>query len=154
MARMAVSKSSVATARVASTLAPSIGFRQGLFLRQLVKRRIRCTSVFAFVLLLLDADDVGRALIAGEQVLAILGVEEFPQRLDATDYEEKIVLPFKREHCINQIVSRALLTELDFQTVGEEREKRVETRTSLAFHTTIFFTHFLRKRSQPSSQTI
>ena len=39
--------------------------------------------VSATVLLLLDAQDVSRAAITGEQVLAILGVEEAAERFDA-----------------------------------------------------------------------
>jgi hypothetical protein len=38
----------------------------------------------ARVLLLLDSDDVSRALVAGEEILSVLGIEEFSQRLDAT----------------------------------------------------------------------
>ena len=60
-------------------------------------------------------------LIAGEQILAVLGVEEFSQRLDAADDEEKIVLAFEGKHRIDEIVPRALIAELDFETVGEER---------------------------------
>ena len=59
-------------------------------------------------------------LIAREQTFAVLGVEEFSQRLDAADDEEKIVLAFEREHGIDEIVPRALLAKLDFQAVGEE----------------------------------
>ena len=39
--------------------------------------------VGAAVLLLLDLEDVGGALDAGEKVLAVIGVEELRQRLDA-----------------------------------------------------------------------
>ena len=56
-------------------------------------------------------------------MIAVLGVEEFSQRLDAADDQQKIVLAFEREHRIDQIVPRALLAELDFETVGEEREE-------------------------------
>ena len=69
-------------------------------------------------------------LIAGEQVLAVLGVEEFAERLDAADDEEKIVLAFEREDRIDQIVPRALLAELNFQAIGEESE---QLRRSAAF---------------------
>ena len=55
------------------------------FPRQRVELRIGRAGIFAIVPLFLDADDVGRALVAGEQVLAVLGIEEFSQRLDAAD---------------------------------------------------------------------
>ena len=59
-------------------------------------------------------------LVAGEQVLAVVGVEEFAQRLDPADDQHEIVLAFKREHGIDKIVPRALLAQLHFQAVGEE----------------------------------
>ena len=77
-------------------------------------------SNVALVLLLLDGEDVRRALGAGEQVLAVVGVEEFSERLDAADDHQEIVLASEREHGIDQIMPRALLAELNFQTVGEE----------------------------------
>ena len=63
--------------------------RQRLFLGQLVKAWIGRAGIFATVLLLLDADDVGRTFVAGEQVLAVLGIEEFSQSLDAADNQEE-----------------------------------------------------------------
>ena len=93
------------------------------FLVLAIERRVGLADIFARVLLLLDAEDVGGALVAGEQILAVLGVEEFAQRLDPADDEHEIVLAFEREHGIDQIVPRALLAQLDFQAVGEEGEK-------------------------------
>ena len=66
-------------------------------------------------------EDVGRALGAGEQILAVVGVEEFAERLDAADDQHEVVLACEREHRIDEIVPRALLAELDLQAVGEER---------------------------------
>ena len=43
------------------------------------------------VLLLLGLEDVGGAAIAGEQVLAVLGVEEAAERGDATGDEQEVV---------------------------------------------------------------
>ena len=74
-------------------------------------------------MLLLDADDVGGALIAGQQIFAVVGVEEFSQRLDPADHQNEIVLAFQREHGIDQIVPGALLAELHLEAVGEEREQ-------------------------------
>ena len=52
----------------------------------------------------------------------------FPQRLDAADDEQKIVLAFQCEHRIDEIVPRALLAQLDFEAVGEEEaEDRTES---------------------------
>ena len=64
-------------------------------------------------------------LVAGEQVIAVLGVQEFPQRLDAANDHQKIVLAFKREHRVDQIVPRALLAQVDFQaSAKKERSTR------------------------------
>ena len=75
------------------------------------------------VLLFLGAQDVGGAAIAGEQVLAVLGFEQFSERLDPADDHEKIVLPRQREHRVDEIVPRALFAQVDFQAVGEEGEE-------------------------------
>ena len=64
--------------------------------------------------------DVAGALGAREQVLAVVGVEELAERLDAADDHQEIVLAAEREHGIDEIVTRALVAELDFQAVGEE----------------------------------
>ena len=68
------------------------GRGQRFFLRQFVALGVGRAGVFVFVLLLLDAQDVGGALDAGEQVLAVVGVEEFAERLDAADDHQQIVL--------------------------------------------------------------
>ena len=94
-----------------------------LFLGLLEQRGVRRAGVGLVVLLLLDAQDVRRALGAGQQVLAVVGVEEFAERLDAADDQEEIVLAFEREHGVDEIVPRALLAELDFEAVGEEGEE-------------------------------
>ena len=75
------------------------------------------------VLLFLGAQDVCGAAIAGQQVLAVLGVEQLSERLDPADDHEKIVLPRQREHRIDQIVARAFFAEVDFQAIGEEGEE-------------------------------
>src|SRR6185437_2139888 len=97
---------------------------QGPFFVLLISRRLRCTCVFAAVLLFLNADDVSGPLVASEQVLAVLGVEKLSQRLDALDNEKKIVLAFEREHGINEIVPCALLAKLDFEAFSQKRQKR------------------------------
>ena len=67
------------------------------------------------------------ALGAGEQVLAVIGVEEFAERLDAADHHQEIVLAAEREHGVDEIVARALLAELDFQAVGEEGQVEIKS---------------------------
>src|SRR5262249_25515876 len=76
------------------------------------------------VLLLLDADDVDRTLVAGEQVLAIVGVEEFAQRLDAADDQDEIVLALEGKHGVDEVVPRALIAQLDLHPVVEEGNQR------------------------------
>ena len=72
---------------------------------------------------LLDAQDIRRALDAGQQIFAVVGIEEFAERLDAANDHQQIVLAFEREHGIDEIVPRALLAQLDFQTIGEEGQQ-------------------------------
>ena len=79
--------------------------------------------VFRIVALFLDAQDVGGALVAGQQVFPILGVEKFAQRLDPADDEEQVVLAFEGEHGIDEIVAGTLLAELDLEAIGEEGKK-------------------------------
>ena len=110
----------MATAAAASFFATSIAPREFLFLGLLVTRRVRRAGVGLAVLLLLDAQNVRRALGAGQQILAVVGVEELAQRLDAADDQQEIVLAFEREHGIDEVVTRALLAELDLEAVLEE----------------------------------
>ena len=92
MAVMAAAKSSFATAASASVLAMPMALGEFLFLGLLKQSAIGRAGVGGLVLLLLDAEDVGRALGAGEQILAVVGVEEFAERLDAADDQNEIVL--------------------------------------------------------------
>src|SRR5262249_48378379 len=94
--------------------------RQRPLLLLAIELRVGLADVLARVLLLLDADDVGGALIAGEQILAVVGVEEFAQRLDAAHDEDEVVLAFERGHGINEVVPRALLAQLYLEAVGYE----------------------------------
>ena len=66
--------------------------RQRPFFVLAIERGIGAPGIFARVALLLDADDAGRALVAGEQIPAVLGVEETSERLDAAQDEHQIVL--------------------------------------------------------------
>ena len=76
-------------------------------------------------------ENVARALGAREQVLAVIGIEEFSQCLDAADDHQEIVLALQREHGVDEIVAGTLLAELDFQAVGEESEKITQSLRSL-----------------------
>ena len=80
-------------------------------------------GVGCLVLLLLDREDVRRALDAGQQVRAVVGLQESLQRLDALDDQRQIILAAEREHGVDQVVPRALLAQVDLQAVGEEGEE-------------------------------
>ena len=78
------------------------------------------------VLLLFDADDIGCALVAREQILAVLGVEEFSQRLDPTDDRNEARLPAADiEHGVDKVVPRSLFTQLHLEPFVEEMNKAV-----------------------------
>src|SRR5882672_4609647 len=94
--------------------------RQRLLLIEGIQRGIRRTVIGLAVFLLFDAENIGGALGARQQVLAVVGVEEFAQRLDATDDKKEIVLAFERKHSVDEIVARALLAELDFEAIGKK----------------------------------
>ena len=123
MAVMAAAKSSRLTAWSASALATPMARASSFSSGWLEQARVRRAGVGGVVLLLLDAEDVRRALGAGEEIFAVVGVEEFAQRLDAADDQHEIVLAGQREHGIDEIVARALLAELDLQAIGEEGEQ-------------------------------
>ena len=90
----------------------------------------------AVVLLLLDLENVGGALDAGEKILAVIAFEEFGKRFDAADDHQEIILPAKREHGIDQIMPRALILEIDFETIGEEGEEIMSVQSVAPFHGT------------------
>src|SRR3546814_10897296 len=50
------------------------------------------------VLLLLDLQDVRRALVAREQICAVVGGDKALERLHPREQPDEIVLPSKREH--------------------------------------------------------
>ena len=83
------------------------------------------------VLFLLGAQNVGGAAIAGEQVLAVLAVEQTPQRLDPTDDRKEIVLAGQGEDRVDEIVPGTLVAQIDFQAVDEEGSEVVSPKLSL-----------------------
>ncbi len=132
-ARIAPSKSSRPTRSRAAAPADGDDVGEILFRWRSERGRIVLAGEgLGAVLLFLGAQDVGGAAIAGEQVLAVLGVEQPAERLDPADDHEQIVLAGQREHRVDQIVPRALVAEVDFEAVGEEGEEvaRLSARSS------------------------
>ena len=82
----------------------------------------RVFGVLLLFLALFDFEDVQGALVAGEQVLAVVGREEALQRLDAADDEDEVVLAAEREYGVDQIVPHAFVAQCDLQAIGEETE--------------------------------
>jgi hypothetical protein len=81
-------------------------------------------AVLIPLLLLLGAQDVGGALGSGEQVLAVLAVEESRERLDAAhDHQQIVARRAGAERGVDQIVTRALVAEIDLQAVVQEGEE-------------------------------
>ena len=78
---------------------------------------------FGAILLFLGPQDVGGAAIADEQVFAILGIEQAPERLDPAHDHQKIVLARQGEDGVDEIMPRALVAQIDFQAIGEEGEE-------------------------------
>ena len=64
--------------------------------------------------------DVGGALVAGEEVGAVLCGDEGLQRVDAGEQADEIVLATEREDGVDQVVADAGLALLDFEAVDEE----------------------------------
>ena len=74
----------------------------------------------ARVLLLLDAQDIGGALVAGEQVGAVFGSNEGLQGFDAGEQADEVVFAAECEHGVDQVVTDTGFTLLDFQAICKE----------------------------------
>ncbi len=74
------------------------------------------------VLFFFGLEDVGRALVAGKQARAIFGGEEFFQSIDAGHDHDQVVLS-ERENRVEQIVARAAIAQMGFQTVSKKAQK-------------------------------
>ena len=85
------------------------------------------------VLLLLDLEDIGGALVAGQQIGAVIGLEEGLQRLDPRHQPHQIVLMAEREHRVDQVVADALFLQRDFQAVGEEIQNMISILSGTTF---------------------
>ena len=68
-------------------------------------------------------EDVHGALVAGEEVRAVVGGEEGLQRADAGDEEDEVVLAAELEGGVDDVVADALAAEVDLEAVGEEGEE-------------------------------
>ena len=75
-------------------------------------------------LLLLGRQNVRRALGAGEQILAVLGVEEGAQRLDAADDGEEVAA-LRRNHGVNDVVAHAVVAQMDLEAILKKRAQVV-----------------------------
>ena len=67
-------------------------------------------------------EDVRGALIACEQVGAVVGRDEGLQRVDTGKQADEIILAAKREHRVDQVVANTGFALLDLEAVGEEVE--------------------------------
>ena len=72
--------------------------------------------------------DIRGALVAGEQVRAVLGPDERLQRADAGEQADEIVLAAEREHRVDQVVADPGFALLDLEAVGEEVENALTSR--------------------------
>jgi hypothetical protein len=80
--------------------------------------------VGTLALLLLGLEDVGRALVAGQQIGPVFGGEEGVKRLDPPHDPDEVVVA-EREDGVDEIVALALIAEEDLQAVGEEGDDSV-----------------------------
>src|SRR5262249_10649988 len=70
-----------------------------------------------------DLEDVHRTLVAGKQVLAVVGLEKTLQGIDACDDQDQVVLSGERENRVDKVMANASISQRDFQPIGEEREQ-------------------------------
>src|SRR5690606_39180037 len=79
---------------------------------------LRDLAFDALPVLLLE--DVRRALVAGEQVGAVLGLDEVLQSFHTGEKPHEVVFVPEREDRVDQVVTDAGFALLDFETIGEE----------------------------------
>ena len=68
-----------------------MAFASVFFLGEAVERGVGRAIKTALVLLLLDGENVAGPLGAGEQILAVISIEKFAERLNKTNYHQEIV---------------------------------------------------------------
>ena len=78
------------------------------------------------VFLLLDADDIGRTFVAGEQILAVLGVEEFSKGVNPTHDRNEARLPAADiKHGVDKVVPRTIVAQLHFEPLLKKGLKAI-----------------------------
>src|SRR5215831_4975666 len=99
---------------------------QRLFLLLAVEGRIRPPDIVARIPLFLDADDIGRTLVAGQQIFSVLGVEEFSKGLDPTHDRNDACLPAaKIKHSVDKVVPRSFIAQLHFEPLPKKVLKAI-----------------------------
>ena len=120
---IAAAKSSAASAGPSAASAASRAAKRARSAVGLGEAGVGVERVFDAVLLLLLGQDVGRALVAGEQVGAVVGGEEVLQGADAGDEQHEVVLAAELEAGVDDVVADALAAEVDLEAIGEEGEE-------------------------------
>src|SRR3546814_12575506 len=72
------------------------------------------------VLLLLDLQDVRRALVAREQICAVVVGDKALERLHPREQPDEIVLPSQREHGLAPVVAPTSFPFLHLSTVADK----------------------------------
>lgn len=71
-------------------------------------------------------EDICCALVAGEEVRSVLGLDEALQRVHSGKQPHEVVLSAQRKHGVDQIVSDTGLALLHLQAVGEKVHELVD----------------------------
>ncbi len=99
------------------------GGEEGAFGFGLGEAGVGVEGILDAVLPFLLGEDVHGALVAGEEVRAVVGGEEGLQRADAGDEEDEVVLAAELEGGVDDVVADAFGAEVDLEAVGEEGEE-------------------------------
>ena len=122
IAVMAEAKSSLATAAEASALASR---RLGPVLLSAASAASRRRTGVGLLSFFSSCGECWRALGAGQQILAVVVSRNLPSASTRRTIRKKIVLAFKCEHRIDEVVARALFAKLDLEAIGEEGRRFV-----------------------------
>ncbi len=125
MCRMAAAKSSFASAGAMSAFAFARAANRVFSAGSASSASSTSPMKLLLVLLLFVLEDIGGALVAGQKIGAVLGLEECLQRLDPGHQPHQIVFMAQRKHRVDQIVADAFFPQRDFQAVGEEGKNLV-----------------------------
>src|SRR5690606_24178665 len=91
--------------------------REAALCRLYQKRALRLARIAPLILLFLDGEDVVGPLDANEQVRSILGLKKTRQRFDALHDQGEIILARQREDRIDEVMSPALLAQIDLEAI-------------------------------------